>query len=279
MSTKDTARAVADLAEGHILASVEIAAPPERVFQALVSTEVLDWWVRPGVFDTREWAGDVRAGGHWNASGIGNGRPYTLEGEFLEIDPPRKLVHTWYAVGAPGAPTTVSYLLEQLDGGTRITLHHSGFTSREVCLNTCLGWETSFERLATSLADNRWIMTRKEAAVSFLHLASSGAVKEAYRQYVAANFRHHNPYFLGTAVALSAAMQENADQFPQKAIDIKRALADGDLVAVHAHVRLQPSDLGVATIHLFRFEGDHIVELWDVGQAVPEKSVNDNGMF
>ena len=152
MNTYNSARAVADLAEGHILASVEIAAPPERVFQALVSREVLDWWVRPGIFDTREWKGDVRAGGRWTASGIGSGRPYTLEGEFLELDPPRKLVHTWHAVGAPGAPTTVTYLLERLDGGTRITLHHSGFTSREVCLNTCLGWETSFERLAESLA-------------------------------------------------------------------------------------------------------------------------------
>ena len=51
------ARAVADLAQGQLLASVEIAAPPERVFRALVSEEIRAWWVRPGVFDTREWAG------------------------------------------------------------------------------------------------------------------------------------------------------------------------------------------------------------------------------
>ncbi len=120
---------------------------------------------------------------------------------------------------------------------------------------------------------------RKEAAASFLRLASSGKVKEAYQQYVGASFRHHNPYFPGDAEALKAAMQENAAQFPQKAIDIKRVLVDGDLVAVHAHVRLKPGDLGVATIHIFRFEGDRIVELWDVGQAVPESSPNKNGMF
>ena len=56
------ASAVADLAEGQILASVEIAASPERVFRALVSKEVCEWWVRPGVFNTREWTGDVRVG-------------------------------------------------------------------------------------------------------------------------------------------------------------------------------------------------------------------------
>jgi uncharacterized protein YndB with AHSA1/START domain len=147
-----SARAVADLAEGVILASVEIAAPPERVFTALASNEVCTWWVRPGVFDTREWAGAVRAGGQWSASGVAKGNPYVLEGEFLEVDAPRKLVHTWHGVGAPGAPSTVTYLLEALDTGTRITLRHSGVTAREVCRNTAIGWETSFERLEVILA-------------------------------------------------------------------------------------------------------------------------------
>jgi predicted SnoaL-like aldol condensation-catalyzing enzyme len=32
-------------------------------------------------------------------------------------------------------------------------------------------------------------------------------------------------------------------------------------------------------MHLFRFEGSRIAELWDVGQSVPEESVNDYGMF
>jgi uncharacterized protein YndB with AHSA1/START domain len=149
------ARAVADLAEGRILARVDIAAPPERVFRALASKEAADWWVRAGVFDTREWTGDVRIGGRWRASGIGRGRPYVLDGEFVEVEPPRRLAHTWHAAGTPGAPTTVTYLLEPLDGGTRVTLRHSGFASRDVCDNTALGWETSLERLAQLLAPER----------------------------------------------------------------------------------------------------------------------------
>jgi uncharacterized protein YndB with AHSA1/START domain len=144
---------VADLTEGQILATVELAASPERVFRALASEEIVNWWVRPGVFDTREWAGDVRVGGHWEASGIGGGRPYTLEGAFLEIQPPRKLVHTWHSAGAPAGATTVTYLVELSDSGTRVTLRHSGFGSRQVCSNTCMGWETSFERLADLLAE------------------------------------------------------------------------------------------------------------------------------
>ena len=72
---------------------VEIAAPPQRVFQAIASKEIVEWWVNPGVFDTREWTGDVRKGGRWRATGVVGGQPYALEGEFLEVDPPHKLVH------------------------------------------------------------------------------------------------------------------------------------------------------------------------------------------
>lgn len=133
---------------GTCIATAEFAAPPDRVFRALASDEVTKWWVRPDVFDTREWHGDVRARARWTASGIGGGKPYTLEGEFIEVRAPRKLVHTWHLSGTPAAPTTVTYLLEPTQSGTRVTLKHEGFTSREGCANTAAGWESSFEKLA-----------------------------------------------------------------------------------------------------------------------------------
>lgn len=148
MAGSDTARAAADLAEGFLLATVELAAPPDRVFRALVSDEVIRWWVRPGVFDTREWSADVRAGGRWRAGGVGGGKPYVLHGEFLEVDPPRKLVHTWQLAGVPGTASTATYVLEPAGDGTRITLRQSGFQSREACLSTAVGWETSFNELS-----------------------------------------------------------------------------------------------------------------------------------
>jgi uncharacterized protein YndB with AHSA1/START domain len=146
------ARAVADLADGLILASVEVVAPPERVFRALASKEITEWWVRPGVFDTREWTGDVRPGGRWRASGMTRGEPYVQEGEFLEVESPRWLVHTWERAGKPDAASTVSYLVEPIDGRTRVTLRHVGFASREMCSAFAIGWETSLERLAEILA-------------------------------------------------------------------------------------------------------------------------------
>jgi len=121
--------------------------------------------------------------------------------------------------------------------------------------------------------------SNKERALSFLRLASSGKVREAWDELVGSGFRHHNPYFKGDAGALIAAMEENAAKFPSKIFEVQRALEEGDLVAVHSRVRLQADQPGVAVVHIFRFENDRIVELWDVGQPVPDASPNENGMF
>ncbi len=119
----------------------------------------------------------------------------------------------------------------------------------------------------------------KDAAVSFLKLAVSGKVGEAYSKFVGAGFRHHNPFFEGSAESLQAGMEENALQNPGKVLDVKRAIAEGEFVVVHAHVQHKPGDLGAAVVHIFRFEKGRIVELWDLGQPVPENSPNQYGMF
>jgi len=120
--------------------------------------------------------------------------------------------------------------------------------------------------------------TRKEIAITFLKLAASGRVREAYEK-VAPDFRHHNPYFRGDAESLSKGMAENAAKFPDKVLEVLRVLEDGDLVAVHSRVRLHPGERGIALVHIFRFRNDAIVELWDLGQPVPEDSPNEYGMF
>jgi len=119
----------------------------------------------------------------------------------------------------------------------------------------------------------------KHSAMEFLRLAASVQVREAYRKYASPNFRHHNPYFQGDAQSLMAAMEENAQKNPDKVLEIQRVLQDGDLVAIHSKVKLKPGDLGVAVVHIFRFEQGLIAELWDIGQPVPENSPNQCGMF
>ena len=122
-------------------------------------------------------------------------------------------------------------------------------------------------------------ISHKEAATSFMQLVAAGKVREAFQSYVGPNFRHHNPFFRGDADSLRIAMEENAAEHPDKVLEIQHVLEDRDLVAVHSRVRQSPDDRGGAVVHIFRFAGDRVLELWDVGQPEPEDSPNENGMF
>ncbi len=119
----------------------------------------------------------------------------------------------------------------------------------------------------------------KASAMHFLTLAAFGNVDEAYEKYVSAGFVHHNPYFRGDRESLKAAMAGAARTSPNEAFDIKHALRDGDFVAVHSRIRKRGQKTDIAVVHLFRFDGGRIVELWDVGQPALVDSANENGMF
>ncbi len=60
---------------------------------------------------------------------------------------------------------------------------------------------------------------------------------------------------------------------------IKRAIADGDLVALLLHSKSTKKDLGLAVVDIFRLENGKIVEHFDVVQSVSEKTANGNTMF
>jgi len=108
-------------------------------------------------------------------------------------------------------------------------------------------------------------MNKKEVAASFLHLASSGNVREVYDQFIHPQFRHHNVYFKGDRESLLKAMEENAQQFPNKTYKVLRVLEEGNLVAIHGKVTLSPESQW-SVIHIFRFEGDKIIESWEASQ-------------
>jgi predicted SnoaL-like aldol condensation-catalyzing enzyme len=120
---------------------------------------------------------------------------------------------------------------------------------------------------------------KRDIAVSFLQLASSGNARQAFTQYVHPQFIHHNPYFQGDRESLLAGMEESAVRFPNKSFQVVRTLEDGDLVAIHGKVRLNPDMPEIALIHIFRFDGELIIEEWEAAQEVPQASPNQYGMF
>ncbi len=119
----------------------------------------------------------------------------------------------------------------------------------------------------------------KKAATSFLSLVVAGRIREAYATHVRQDMRHHNPSFAGDAASLEKAMEENHARFPHKVLDVRHVAEEGNFVIVHSRVQLSAGGPEIAAVHIFRFEGDRIAELWDIGQPVPADSPNKNGMF
>jgi uncharacterized protein YndB with AHSA1/START domain len=161
--THSTPRAVADVSRGLILASVEIAAPIERVFRAITSDEITKWWGSPEEYQVTEYTADVRPGGRWRSTGVApSGQIFSVEGEFREIDPPRLVVHTWCAPWDGNNETVVTYRLEPIDGGTRVTVRHEGFADRaESCRDHGRGWDRVLGWLGQHFAsDAKYYMCR-----------------------------------------------------------------------------------------------------------------------
>ena len=104
-------------------------------------------------------------------------------------------------------------------------------------------------------------------------------VREAFTNFVAPDYIQHNP--------LAPDGRDNAIELlggyfaasPSLDYDIERIIVDGNMAAVHTHMRMASDDRGSAVVDLFRLENGMIVEHWDVIQAVPSESANDHPMF
>ncbi|HTJ56976.1 MAG TPA: SRPBCC domain-containing protein [Devosiaceae bacterium] len=153
-STTSAARAIADVTEGTILASVDIMVPAERVFAALSDgNEITRWWGNPAIYTTTSWETDFRVGGRWRADGVGaDGVPFYVEGEFIEIERPHRIVQTWEPQWDQGNRTTVTYQLSPIEGGTRLVARHEGFKGRpEMCQQHSDGWAMVLGWLAADI--------------------------------------------------------------------------------------------------------------------------------
>lgn len=117
------------------------------------------------------------------------------------------------------------------------------------------------------------------SASEFLQMVASGKIEEAYAKFISPNFIHHNQFFKGDRQSLMNGMEENAKKNPNKKLEIKKTFEDGDTVITFSHVKQNPDDAGAAVVHIFRFENDKVVELWDLGQMIEKDTVNENGVF
>jgi predicted SnoaL-like aldol condensation-catalyzing enzyme len=101
----------------------------------------------------------------------------------------------------------------------------------------------------------------------------------AVAQYVGPTYTQHNPGAADGKEAFIAFFTGFEQQFPDASLDIKRVIAEGDLVVTHSLFKVSPDDRGSAVVDIFRLKDGKVVEHWDVLQQVPETPANDNTMF
>jgi uncharacterized protein YndB with AHSA1/START domain len=122
----------ADTKKGIIHAQADFDATPERIFRALTTAEMADWWGQDGMYRTHDYDIDLRPGGRWSCKATGaDGAQQTVGGEYLTVDPPRVLEYTWEPSWDNFAVSRVRIDIEPRGAGSRVKIVHTGFEGRE----------------------------------------------------------------------------------------------------------------------------------------------------
>ncbi len=144
-------------------------APRERVWKAWTEPEQVKRWWGPKGFTAPFYRTDFRVGGKYlYCMRSPDGKDYWGTGVYREIVPPAKIVATDSFADADGnvVPAThygfaadfplelvVTVTFEDVDGKTKMTLHHAGFPAGPHREGAEQGWTESFEKLAVSLSE------------------------------------------------------------------------------------------------------------------------------
>jgi len=136
-----------------VVSEVHIAAPPERVFQALIDPkQAMEWW-RNETVTIEEFAVEPKVGGRWGyqtKQTVEEVGKFQVHGEVLAYDPPRVLAYTWIANKHEDKTrrTEVRWELTPVSGGTRVKLTHSGLAKEHKARSGySSGWPDLVDRL------------------------------------------------------------------------------------------------------------------------------------
>jgi uncharacterized protein YndB with AHSA1/START domain len=126
-------------------------APRERVWRAWTDPAALKQWFRTAPdFTTPVAEVDLRVGGRFRLGmqGPGVDEMYIATGEYLEIQPPEKLVFTWTWEGTEDPETLVTVELRSAGSKTEVKLRHEGFEAVESRDLHASGWQGCLTQLA-----------------------------------------------------------------------------------------------------------------------------------
>jgi uncharacterized protein YndB with AHSA1/START domain len=127
-----------------------IAARPSIVFAALISPEGISQWWGPDEGPVLICESEARVGGRFRVRfRIVDGTEHETSGEYLEVDPPKRVVFSWRWLGGQEDPgeSRVEIELRPIPGGTELTFNHSSLHDEQSRRSHESGWNGSLDKL------------------------------------------------------------------------------------------------------------------------------------
>lgn len=112
-------------------------ASPDVVFALWTDADRMPAWILQGGSATL----DLRVGGAYHLDMHYKGKSYPHHGEYLEIEPPHRLVFTWISEATHGKPSIVTIELHARGEQTELVLTHEGLPSEDNAESHREGWE------------------------------------------------------------------------------------------------------------------------------------------
>jgi uncharacterized protein YndB with AHSA1/START domain len=133
-----------------------IRATPATVWNAFVDPRVIVHWWGPDAGPTLSAETDVRVGGSFKvAFRTMDGERFESHGEYLELDPPKRLVMSWWFSATPHLRSRVTVAIVAVDDGAELTVTHDDFSDEGLPITHENGWAGALGKMAARLESAR----------------------------------------------------------------------------------------------------------------------------
>jgi len=132
---------------------------PQRLFKAWTDEKDFSAWYGPEGFEVTYCKLDVKPGGKWRTCITSeDGKEYWMEGRYIEIDAPKKLVFT-YGDGSenknPNEETIVTITFSQSGNQTKMNFHQAPFPNKAARDSHHGGWASAFGCLRDHINESK----------------------------------------------------------------------------------------------------------------------------
>jgi predicted SnoaL-like aldol condensation-catalyzing enzyme len=124
--------------------------------------------------------------------------------------------------------------------------------------------------------------TSRDIVLKFYEAALNEKNPDKARTFLGDKYIQHNPHVPDGIEGFLRFIHFRRDKYPGARNEVKRVIAEGDLVVLHVHSVVIPNSPGRMIVDIFRVEDGKVVEHWDVIQEIPVAlfpPLNDNGLF